>query len=67
MLRICSLFCFDLSTHPDCPLHIKADHILLFYPLGEVKLGNVHYKKTNISQCGVKVAALKAIKVWAGA
>lgn len=29
LLYTCSLFCFDLSTHPNCPLYLKADHIIL--------------------------------------
>lgn len=31
-LYTCSLFCIDLSTHPNCPLYFKADHILLSHP-----------------------------------
>lgn len=30
-LCTCSLFCFDLSTHPNCPLYFKADHIIFSY------------------------------------
>lgn len=72
-LYICSLFCFDLSTHPNCPLYLKADHIILLYPRPALwieathqVLESAHYKKTNMSQCLIKVVVLKTIKVEAG-
>lgn len=72
-LYICSLFCFDLSTHPNCPLYLKADHIILLYPRPALWieathqfLESAHHKNTNMSQCLIKVVVLKTSKVEAG-
>lgn len=32
LLYTCSLFCPDLSTHPNCPLYLKADYVFLSHP-----------------------------------
>lgn len=54
----CSLFCFDLSTHPNCPLYLKADHIILLHPHSALWiepthrfLENTQSKKPKMSQC----------------
>lgn len=54
----CSLFCLDLSTHPNCPLYLKADHGDIFLPLAPCFVNRVfplliinckpaHRRKTN--------------------
>lgn len=60
-LCTCSLFCLDLSTHPNCPLNFKADHVILSCPPPALWieathqfLQIAHYKKMNMSQCLIK-------------